>query len=40
VKKKPGLRFKVDGLRVGDHPVHVEGFGNAKGGRIRFTLRF
>jgi hypothetical protein len=40
VKKKPGLRFKVDGLRVGDHPVHVEGFGNVKGGRIRFTFRF
>ena len=40
VKKKPGLRFKVEGLHLGEHPVRVEGFGNTKGGRIRFTIRF
>jgi hypothetical protein len=40
VKKKPGLKFRVEGLRVGDHPVHVEGFGNVKEGGLRFTVRF
>jgi hypothetical protein len=40
VKKKPGMRFKVNGLHLGDHPVHIEGFGNVKGGKIRFTIRF
>ena len=40
VKKKPGLRLKLDGLHVGDHPVGVEGFGNVKEGGIRFTVRF
>ncbi len=40
VKKKPGLRFKVEGLHLGEHPVRVEGFGNTKGGRVRFTIRF
>ena len=40
VKKKPGLRFKLEGLHIGDHPVRMEGFGNTKGGRLRFTVRF
>jgi hypothetical protein len=40
IKKKPGLRFKMEGLHIGDHPVGVEGFGNVKEGGIRFTIRF
>lgn len=40
VKKKPGLRFQLEGLRIGDHPVGMEGFGNAKEGGLRFTVRF
>jgi hypothetical protein len=40
IKKKPGLRFKLEGLHIGDHPVRVEGFGNVKEGGIRFTVRF
>ena len=40
VKMSPGLRFRVEGLRVGDHPVHVEGFGNVKGGGLSVTVRF
>jgi hypothetical protein len=40
IKKKPGLRFKLEGLHIGDHPVRVEGFGNTKGGGFRFTVRF
>ena len=40
VKKKPGLRFQLEGLRIGDHPVRMEGFGNVKEGGIRFTIRF
>jgi hypothetical protein len=40
IKKKPGLRFQLEGLRIGDHPVRVEGFGNVKEGGLRFTVRF
>jgi hypothetical protein len=40
IKKKPGLRFKLEGLNIGDHPVRVEGFGNTKGGGFRFNIRF
>ena len=40
VKKKPGLRFQLEGLRIGDHPVRMEGFGNVKEGGLRFTVRF
>jgi hypothetical protein len=40
IKKKPGLRFKLEGLNIGDHPVRVEGFGNTKEGGFRFTVRF
>jgi len=40
VRKKPGLRFKVEGLRIGEHPVNVEGFGNVKEGGVRFTIRY
>ena len=40
VKKKPGLRFQLEGLRIGDHPVKMEGFGNVKEGGLRFTVRF
>jgi len=40
VKKKPGIRFKVEGLRVGDNPVNMEGYGNSKGGGLRFTIRY
>ena len=40
VKKKPGLRFRMEGLRVGGYPVQVEGFGNAKAGALRFTVQF
>ena len=40
IKKKPGLRFKLEGLTIGDHPVRVEGFGNTREGGFRFTVRF
>jgi len=40
VRKKPGLRFKVEGLRIGDHPVNVEGFGSVKEAGFRFTVRY
>jgi hypothetical protein len=40
IKKKPGLRFKVEGLRIGENPVRVEGYGNTKEGGVRFTVRF
>jgi hypothetical protein len=40
VKKNPGLRFKLEGLHIGDHRVRMEGFGNTKGGGFRFTVRF
>jgi len=40
VKKKPGLRFRIEGLQIGDHPVGMEGFGNSKEGGLRFTVRF
>jgi hypothetical protein len=40
IKKKPGLRFQLEGLNIGDHPVRVEGFGNTKGGGFRFSVRF
>jgi len=40
VRKKPGLRFRVEGLRIGDNPVNIEGFGNSKEGGCRFTIRF
>ncbi len=40
VKKKPGLRFQLEGLRIGDTPVRVDGFGHVKGGGLRFTVRF
>ncbi len=40
VKKHPGLRFRVDGLRFGGHSVQLEGFGNTKAGALRFTIRF
>ena len=40
IKKKPGLRFKLEGLRIGDNPVRMEGYGNTKGGGLHFTVRF
>jgi hypothetical protein len=40
VKKKPGLRFQLEGLHIGDHPVRMEGYGNTKGGGIRLNVRF
>jgi hypothetical protein len=40
IKKKPGLRFKLEGLHIGEHPVRMEGFGNTKGGGFQFTIRF
>ena len=40
IKKKPGLRFQLEGLNIGDHPVRMEGFGNTKEGGFRFTVRF
>ena len=40
VKKQPGLRFQLEGLRIGDQPVRIEGYGNAKGGALRFGVRF
>ncbi|HXV35764.1 MAG TPA: hypothetical protein VEC18_01370 [Myxococcota bacterium] len=40
VKKHPGLRFRVEGLHIGDVPVNIEGFGNTKQGGIRFSVRF
>jgi hypothetical protein len=40
IKKKPGLRFHLEGLHIGDHPVRMEGYGNTKEGGLRFTVRF
>jgi len=40
VKKQPGLRFELEGLHLGDHPVRMEGYGNVKGGGLRFSVRF
>ncbi len=40
IKKKPGLRFRLEGLNIGNHPVRMEGFGNTKEGGFRFTVRF
>jgi hypothetical protein len=40
VRKSPGLRFRVEGFRVGDHPVHLEGFGYVNAGGFRVTVRF
>lgn len=40
IKKKPGLRFQLEGLHIGEHPVRMEGFGNTKEGGLRFTVRF
>jgi hypothetical protein len=40
VKKKPGLRFQLEGLHIGDHPFRMEGYGNTKGGGIRLNVRF
>jgi hypothetical protein len=40
VKRKPGVRFKVQGLRFGDNPVNIEGYGNTKGGGFRFSIRY
>jgi hypothetical protein len=40
VKKKPGIRFKVQGLHFGDNPVNMEGYGNTKGGGVRLTIRY
>ncbi len=40
VRKKPGLRFRLEGLHLGDLPVDVEGFGNVREGRFRVTIRY
>jgi len=40
IKKKPGMRFRLEGLRIGDHPVGVQGYGNTKEGGLRFNIRF
>ncbi len=40
MRKNLGLRFRVEGLRVGDHPIHVEAFGYVKEGGLRVTVRF
>jgi len=40
VKRKPGVRFKVQGLRFGENPVNIEGYGNTKGGGFRFSIRY
>ena len=40
IKKKPGMRFRLEGLRIGDHPVAVQGYGNTKEGGLRFNIRF
>jgi hypothetical protein len=40
IKKKPGLRFRLEGLRIADHPVRLDGYGNVNGGGFRFTVRF
>lgn len=40
VRKNPGLRFRVEGFRVRDHPVHLEGFGYVNAGGLRVTVRF
>ena len=40
IKRKPGLKFQLEGLRIGDHPVRVEGYGNVREGGLRFTVRY
>jgi len=40
IKKKPGLRFQLEGLRIADHLVRLDGYGNVNGGGFRFTVRF
>ena len=40
IKKKPGLRFQLEGLHIGDNSVRIEGFGNTREGGFRFTVRF
>jgi hypothetical protein len=40
IKKKPGLRFQLEGLRIADHSVRLDGYGNVDGGGFRFTVRF
>jgi hypothetical protein len=40
IKKKPGLRFQLEGLRIADHLVRLDGYGNVDGGGFRFTVRF
>ncbi len=40
VRKNPGLRFRVEGLRVGDLPIHLEGFGYVNEGGLRVTVQF
>ncbi len=40
IKKKPGMRFQLEGLRIGDHPFAVQGYGNTKEGGLRFNIRF
>jgi hypothetical protein len=40
IKKKPGMKFQLEGLRIADHPIRLDGYGNADGGGFRFTVRF
>jgi len=40
VKRKPGLKFRIQGLHVGELPLEIEGHGNTKGGSLRFKFDF
>ena len=40
VKKRPGLGFKIEGLKIGDYPIIVKGFGNTRKGKLTFKMNF
>jgi hypothetical protein len=40
VKKRPGLGFKIEGLKIGDNPIILKGYGNSRKGKLTFKMRF
>ena len=40
VKKRPGIGFKLKGIKIKDHSVEVKGYGNMKKTAILFTVLF
>ena len=40
VKKRPGLGFKIEGLKIGDNPIVLKGYGNTKKGKLTFKVSF